>query len=180
VAADRRILLLRGINLGPNNRIAMPALREALGAAGFNGVRTYVQSGNIVVDSRAKADTLAAKCRTVIASEFGLDIAVVARTRDELAKVVKLDPLGDVADNPKRYQVSFLSAKPAKAVVDKLTALATGEERFIAAGRELYSWTPDGIARSKLWGGLAAKNLGVDATARNWTTVCTLLEMCDE
>jgi uncharacterized protein (DUF1697 family) len=180
VASDRRILLLRGINLGPNNRIAMPALREALTGGGFKGVRTYVQSGNIVVDGNAKADTLAASARKLIASEFGLDIAVVGRTRDELAKVVKLNPLGDVVDNPKRYQVSFLSAKPSKAVVDRLAALVVGEERFEAVGRELYSWTPDGIARSKLWGGLAAKNLGVDATARNWTTVCTLLEMCDE
>jgi uncharacterized protein (DUF1697 family) len=173
-------MLLRGINLGPNNRIAMPALRSALTDAGFADVRTYVQSGNIVVRSRRSAARLADECRQLIVDEFGLDIAVVARTRDELAKVVKLDPLGDVAKNPKRYQVSFLSAKPAKAVVDKLAALAAGDERFKAVGRELYSWTPDGIARSKLWGGLAAKNLGVDATARNWTTVCTLLQMCDD
>jgi uncharacterized protein (DUF1697 family) len=173
-------MLLRGINLGPNNRIAMPALRSALTDAGFADVRTYVQSGNIVVRSRRSAARLADECRQLIVDEFGLDIAVVARTRDELAKVVKLDPLGDVAKNPKRYQVSFLSAKPAKAVVDKLAALAAGDERFKAVERELYSWTPDGIARSKLWGGLAAKNLGVDATARNWTTVCTLLQMCDD
>jgi uncharacterized protein (DUF1697 family) len=180
VASDRRILLLRGINLGPNNRIAMPALRDALSAGGFDGVRTYVQSGNIVVDSKAKPDALAATCRKVITSEFGLDIAVVGRTRDELAKVVKLNPLGDVADNPKRYQVSFLSAKPSREVIERLAALTVGDERFEAVGREFYSWTPDGVARSKLWGGLAAKNLGVDATARNWTTVCTLLEMCDQ
>jgi uncharacterized protein (DUF1697 family) len=173
-------MLLRGINLGPNNRIAMPALRETLTAAGFDGVRTYVQSGNVIVHSRRSAARLADECRQLIADAFGLDIAVVARTRDELAQVVKLDPLGGVADNPKRYQVSFLSGKPSREVVDKLSALAAADERFEAVGRELYSWTPDGIARSKLWGGLAAKNLGVEATARNWTTVCTLLEMCDE
>jgi uncharacterized protein (DUF1697 family) len=179
LAGARRILLLRGINLGPNNRIAMPALRDALGSAGFEGVRTYVQSGNVVLDSGRSADRLAAECRKLIAAEFGLEIVVVGRTRDELAEVVDRNPLGDVADNPKRYQVSFLSAEPAPEVVEKLSGLTVGEERFAAIGRELYSWTPDGIARSKLWGGLADKRLGVDATARNWTTVRTLLEMAD-
>jgi uncharacterized protein (DUF1697 family) len=180
LAVERRILLLRGINLGPSNRIAMPALRDALGVAGFKDVRTYVQSGNVVLSSGVATDTLAARCRKLIASEFGLEIAVVARTRDELAEVVSRNPLGDVAHNPKRYQVSFLSDELAPEVVERLSALTVGEERFAAIGRELYSWTPDGIARSKLWGGLAAKNLGVDATARNWTTVCTLLEMADD
>jgi uncharacterized protein (DUF1697 family) len=180
LSSQRRILLLRGINIGPNNRIAMPALREALGTAGYRGVRTYVQSGNVVLDSRAGADKLAAECKALIASSFGLEIAVVGRTRDELAAVVKRNPLADVADNPKRYQVSFLSAKPSPEVVEKLSGLAVGDERFVSLGRELYSWTPDGIARSKLWGGLAGKGLGVDATARNWTTVTTLLAMADE
>jgi uncharacterized protein (DUF1697 family) len=158
----------------------MPALREALAGAGHSGVRTYVQSGNIVLDGSAAADDLAANCKALIASEFGLDIAVVGRTRDELAAVVERNPLGDVAENPKRYQVSFLSAEPAPEVVEKLSTLALGDERLVAIGRELYSWTPDGIARSKLWGGLAGKGLGVTATARNWTTVTTLLQMADE
>jgi uncharacterized protein (DUF1697 family) len=158
----------------------MPALREALSGAGHHGVRTYVQSGNIVLDSSAAADDLAAKCKALIASAFGLEIAVVGRTRDELAEVVDRNPLGDVAENPKRYQVSFLSAEPAPEVVAKLSGLAVGDERLVAIGRELYSWTPDGIARSKLWGGLAGKALGVQATARNWTTVTTLLQMADE
>jgi uncharacterized protein (DUF1697 family) len=179
MSSERRIVLLRGINLGPTNRIAMPALREVLSGAGYEDVRTYVQSGNVVLSSDASPDQLAEECQQLIASEFGFDIPVVARTRRQLVGIVKRDPLGDVADNPKRYQVSFLSAKPAPEVVEKLTALAVKDERLVAVGRELYSWTPEGIARSKLWGGLAGKWLGVTATARNWTTVCTLLEMAD-
>jgi uncharacterized protein (DUF1697 family) len=53
-------------------------------------------------------------------------------------------------------------------------------EQFAAIGRELYAWHPDGVARSKLWNSLAGKGLGVTATARNWTTVTTLLAMADE
>jgi uncharacterized protein (DUF1697 family) len=177
---SRRILLLRGINLGPNKRVAMPKLREVLTSAGMKDVRTYVQSGNVVVSSRAHPDTLARKTERVIAEEFGFDVDVVARSRDELAEVVERNPLADVATNPKRYQVSFLAAEPDPVKLEKIGALALESERLVAVGRELYAWHPEGVARSKLWAALACTGLGVTATARNWTTVTTLLEMADE
>ena len=158
----------------------MPQLRELLAGAGMKNVRTYVQSGNVVVDSAKSPDRLARDCRELIADELGLEIAVVARSSKELAEVVKLDPLGEVADNPKRYQVSFLDSEPDPAIIEKLSSLPLGKERFFASGRELYAWHPEGVARSKLWNTLAGKGLGVTATARNWTTVTTLLEMASE
>jgi uncharacterized protein (DUF1697 family) len=176
----RQIVLLRGINLGPHNRVAMPALRELLTGAGFENVRTYVQSGNVVLETRRKPAGVAEACEELIAAELGLDIAVVVRTRDELAEVVLRNPLGDVADNPKRYQVSFLESEPDPKVVDKLAGLTVDGERMEAIGREIYAWHPAGVARSKLWAGLAGKGLGVKATARNWTTVTALLQMADE
>jgi uncharacterized protein (DUF1697 family) len=172
-----RIALLRGINIGSTNRIAMPALRAALTEAGFDDVRTYLQSGNVVLSSRAAPATVARKCEAAIAERFGLDIAVVVRTRDELAQVVKRNPLGKVAKDPKRYQVSFLDRKLDAKVVEKLAALAAGGEQLVADGRELYAWHPSGVARSKLWAALAGRGLGVTATARNWTTVTKLLEL---
>jgi uncharacterized protein (DUF1697 family) len=176
----RQIVLLRGINLGPRNRIAMPQLRKLLEAAGFDDVRTYVQSGNIVLSTRRKPEGTAAACEQLIASELGLEIPAVVRTRDEMAEVVRRNPLGSVADNPKRYQVSFLDGEPDPQVIEQLSAAAADGERIEAIGREIYAWHPDGIARSKLWAALAGKGLGVKATARNWTTVTTLLEMAEE
>jgi uncharacterized protein (DUF1697 family) len=175
----RQIVLLRGINIGSRNRIAMPALREALEEAGFGDVKSYVQSGNVVLTSRASPATVARKVERLIADRFGLEIDVVARTRDEIAEVVRRNPLGKVAKDPKRYQVSFLDRKPDAKVVDKLAALAVGGEQLVADGRELYAWHPDGVARSKLWAALAGRGLGVTATARNWTTVTNLLELAD-
>lgn len=176
----RQIALLRGINLGSRNRIAMPELRAALGDAGFGDVRSYVQSGNLVLTSDASPAELAGACEALIASRFGLEIAVVARTRDELAAVVECNPLREVALDPKRYQVSFLSAALEPDVVERLASAAAPAERLVAVGRELYAWHPEGVARSKLWGRLAGRNLGVTATARNWSTVTTLLAMADE
>lgn len=175
----RQIVLLRGINLGPTNRVAMPALRELLGERGFEGVRTYVQSGNIVLSSKLPPMRLATECKRAIADELGLDIEVLVRTRDELAEVVARNPLGEVAVNPKRYQVTFLSAELDRLQIEKLESLAAEHERLVVIGREVYAWHPDGVARSKLWARLGGQGLKVPATSRNWSTVTTLLEMAD-
>lgn len=176
----RYVALLRGINLGPRNRIAMPELREALEDAGFEDVRTHLQSGNVVLESTAKPETVARKCEKVIKERFGLEIPVVVRTRAELAKVVKRNPLGKVATDPRRYQVSFLSSKLPAKVVRELEEVAAESEQVVAIGREVYAWHPKTIARSKLWTKLAGKGLGVNATARNWATVEALLALADE
>jgi uncharacterized protein (DUF1697 family) len=176
----RQIVLLRGINLGARNRIAMPELRRVLGDTGYDDVRTYLQSGNVVLSSDEAPAELARECERVIEEAFGLDIDVVVRTRNDLAKVVRRNPLGGVATNPKRYQVSFLSEKLDRAKLQELEALAVDPERFVAIGRELYAWHPEGVARSKLWARLAGKGLNVTATARNWTTVTSLLALADE
>lgn len=180
VRVMRQVLLLRGVNLGARNRIAMPALRDLLSAAGLADVRTYVQSGNVMLSSDALPDQLAALCKRRIAEQFGLDIDVLARTHEELAEVVGRNPLARVAANPKRYQVSFCSSEPDRDLVRRLAALASGGERFAAAGRELYAWHPDGVARSRLWAQLGSRKLGVVATSRNWSTVTALLEMAGE
>jgi uncharacterized protein (DUF1697 family) len=177
---SQHILLLRGINVGAHNRIPMPALREALADAGFDEVRTYLQSGNVVVSSTARTDEVAHLCARVIAQHFNLDIAVVARTRTQLEKVFERNPLRAVATDPKRYQVSFLSAKPSRDVIRRVEEAAASGERVVAIGREIYAWHPDTIARSRLWALLAGKQLGVTATARNWTTVTRLLSLAQE
>ena len=169
--------MLRGINLGPTRRVPMADLRALFGEAGYEDVRTYVQSGNVVLESTAKPAELEREAARLITERFGFDVPVVVRTARQLAAVVKLNPLGDVADNPKRYQVSFCAAKPDADTVRALKEAAVEPERVAFHGREIYAWHPEGVARSKLWNALAGKGLGVTATARNWTTVTTLLEM---
>ena len=171
------IVLLRGINIGPRNRISMPELRQLLEEAGFGEVRTHLQSGNVVLSSRLRPDRVARRCEQLIAGRFGFDVAVLVRSRAELAAVVKRNPLGSVAVDPKRYQVTFLASKLGPDVLHKLEAVAVEPEQFVIAGREVYAWHPAGVARSKLWAQLAGKGLGVTATSRNWTTVTNLLAL---
>jgi uncharacterized protein (DUF1697 family) len=173
----RHIVLLRGINLGSRNRVAMPKLREVLEDAGFEDVATYVQSGNVVLSSGRKNEDVVRECERLIEEHFGLEIAVVARTRAQLAKVVERNPLGDVATNPKLYQVSFLAGRAPSGLRARLEGVRAEQESFAIHGREIYAWHPAGVARSKLWALLAGRDLGVTATARNWTTVTKLLEL---
>jgi uncharacterized protein (DUF1697 family) len=181
VRNSSQILLLRGVNIGPNKRISMPALRSLLSEAGFGDVRTYVASGNVVVASSADPAELASEVERLIAGQFGFDVDVIVRTRDELAAVVARNPLADVAVDPKRYQVTFLADEVAPEVLERLDLLALEPERLVSIGRELYTWHPDGIGRSKLWAKVASRGgVGARGTARNWNTVTTLLEMADE
>jgi uncharacterized protein (DUF1697 family) len=174
------IALLRGINLGAHNRIPMAELRALLGELGYPDARTLVQSGNIVLGADVSPNRLAGELEGAIADRFGVQTPVVVRTREELAAVVALDPLGDVAEEHKLYQVSFLSAEPDPVSVAKIAQEDFGPERFVHVGREIYAWHPDGIHSSRLARMLSDKRLGVVATARNWKTTTKLLEMADE
>ncbi len=174
------VLMLRGINLGAGRRVAMGDLRDALAAAGLRDVRTHGQSGNVVARSELEPDAVADPARRAIADRFGLDVPVVARAPAQLALVVERNPLRAVATDPRRHQVSFLSDPLTPAVAERLVALAVEPEAIAIQGREIHAWHPNGVARSKLWSALAGPGLGVTATARNWTTVTTMLAMSTE
>jgi len=175
----RQIALLRGINLGSRRRVAMTDLRDVLTRCGYGDVRTYLQSGNVVLTSDTSDDRLARELEEQIAANLGVDVQILVRTRDELADVIGRNPLVDVVKDPKRYQVSFLSAEPDPQRVRELAALDVAPEQFVLSGREIYAWHPDGIQRSQLAAALSDRRLGVTATARNWNTVTKLLVLAD-
>jgi uncharacterized protein (DUF1697 family) len=158
----------------------MPALRELLTASGLQDVRTYVQSGNVVLRSDASPEELGQQCRDLISRHCGFDVPVIVRTPKQLEAVLDHDPLGGQVTDFKRYLVSFLDAKIGAADFKRLAALAASGERLHMRGRELYAWLPEGAGRSKMWAALGKPAPGVVATARNWTTVGKLLEMARE
>lgn len=170
-------MLLRGINLGRHNRIGMPALRERLAQAGYSDARTYLGSGNIVLSSELDPRPLSRRFEEHIVQWFGLDVPVIVRTQTELAAVVAANPLSAHATEPKRHQVSFLSAELTPDARERVMAAAIPPERVEIIGREAYAWHPGGVVRSPLASALASSKLGVTVTARNWTTVTELLRL---
>jgi len=173
-----RIALLRGINVGPRQRVKMPELRELIEGLGYTDVRTLVQSGNVVFSARAAPATLEKKLETEIEKQLGVDPKVVVRTRDELAAAIEASPF-DVPDDPRNLHVTFLSGEPDAAAVKKLEDADLGDDELAFLGREIYVLYANGMGRSELAKQLGRTKLGVAATDRNWNTVTKLLEMAD-
>ena len=178
-AKTTQIALLRGVNLGRNRRLDMAALRSVLERLGYENARTFLQSGNIVLTSGKAPERVKAELEKQIAAQLQLETEVFMRTRDEIAAVLELDPLGDVVDNPSWYQVSFLAATPPAGVLRELATADFAPEQVVVRGREIYAWHPEGLQRSPLAKMLTAERLGVSATARNWNTVTKLLALAD-
>jgi uncharacterized protein (DUF1697 family) len=175
----RYVAFLRGINLGGKRRVPMAELRTMLADAGYGDVRTHLQSGNVVFASDADPERLERELSEQLERAFGFRIGVVVRSRDELADVIAADPFGKEADDPARYQVSFLSDEPDRKAAQELEGSAVAPERVVVRGREVYAWHPGGVGRSELAKLITAQWLGVEVTARNWRTVTKLLELAD-
>ena len=155
----------------------MGDLRELLEGHGYDGVRTHLQSGNVVLSSPLPPRRLEAQLERQLAHGLEMEVRVLVRTRAELADVVRRDPLGKVATNPSRYFVSFLSKRLPANVVRELESAEIAPAQLVIDGRELYAWYPDGIQRAPLAKLLDDKRLGVLSTARNWNTVTKLLQL---
>lgn len=175
----RQIALLRGINVGRNNRIAMAELRELMDGLGYTDVKTHLMSGNVVFTSPTTPRVVAQELARAVDSELCPGIKVLVRSRAELAKVVANNPLPDAAGDGSRFLVMFLSAKVEPGVLQDIDPAEFAPEEFRVANREIYLWCRNGIQDSKLSKALSEKRLGVTATARNWNTVTGLLDLAD-
>ncbi len=180
MTARRQVALLRGINVGGRAKVAMADLRRLVGGLGYDGVRTYLQSGNVVLTTAKSPDTVAAEIERAVAAELGLQPRVLVRTRDELAAVIEGNPLPAATWDGSRIFVTFLSAAPPADRLAGIDPAGFAPDVFEARGREIYLHCPDGIHDSKLARALSEKRLGVVATARNWNTVTKLLDLADD
>jgi uncharacterized protein (DUF1697 family) len=178
------VALLRGINVGGRNRVAMADLRDVVESCGHTDGTTYIASGNVVFTARGEDDpaTLAAELERAIAARLPVRPAVVVLSRAELADVVAANPYPDETD-PRHLHAVFHAAPldaagvAAVAAAERAAREKGSRDEATVVGRVVYLRTPDGLGRSEL-----AVQLGrggrTDGTARNWATVTKLLELC--
>ncbi|HVT65248.1 MAG TPA: DUF1697 domain-containing protein [Mycobacteriales bacterium] len=176
----RYAVWLFAVNVGGNNKVPMAWLRDAATEAGFTGVATYLQSGNLVVTSSAKAAEVEEQVAGLIRDGLGLDVKVTVRSRAELAKIIERNPMPKRVDEPSRLHVSFLDGKPDAKGVKAIDGAAYAPDEFAVAGREIYLWFPNGAGRSKLATLPWRKKIGVAGTARNWRTLLAVLDLLDQ
>ena len=175
----RYVALLKGINVGGKNRLAMADLREIFAASGCVAVRTYIQSGNAAFEA---TDDLAEAVPEMIAhaifERFGYETTVVVRSGEEMRRVASSNPF-DTSGDPRFLHVAFLKDTPSAEAVSSLDPDRSPPDEFVVRGRDVYLHYPNGVARSKLTNEYLASRLHTVSTMRNWRTVLRLLEMVE-
>jgi uncharacterized protein (DUF1697 family) len=170
------VAFLRGVNLGPTNKISMPELRELATELGYTDVATYINSGNLIFASPKQPGDLEREISAAIERRFGVRIDVAVRTPTQLRKIVEQNPYPD--GSPSQVTVAFLT-KPAPAEAKrKVAEIATEAEPFNFAGSEVYVNYTNGQGRSKLAEKFSSV-IGVSATVRNLNTVTKVLALCE-
>lgn len=170
------VALLRAVNLGGHNRVAMADLRSLLSDLGFSNPRTVLQSGNAVFESEsATGKQLEHLLERATAKKLGVDTDYFVRTAAQWHAIVADNPFPDEARaDPAHLVVTLLKERPTPGQVTALQNAITGREVVRAKGDHAYTVYPDGIGRSRLTPALTEKHLGTSYTGRNWNTVLKL------
>jgi uncharacterized protein (DUF1697 family) len=181
---DQLVALIRGINVGTANRVAMADLRALLEELGYTDVRTVLNSGNAVfraseaaaadaaetAGAANAADVAADRIAAALASRLGVSARVMVLTAAELRAAAAHNPLSGVADNPSRLLVAFLARPGDRPLLEALLDEGWAPEALALGQRVAYLWCPDGVIASRL-AKAVERVLGDTVTSRNWATV---------
>ena len=170
----RWVVLLRAVNLGSRNKVPMAKLRSLLEEAGYGDVRTYIASGNVLLDGPRSGTALARELERIVAGEFGVDTTAIVRKPAELAALVKDHPFGR---DTSRSHVVFLAGRPTAAAAKRLAATDHSPDRGVLAGKDVYVQYGAGVRDARLSAARLQSLLGVAGTHRNWRTVSALAEL---
>jgi uncharacterized protein (DUF1697 family) len=179
----RYLALLRGINVGGRNKVAMADLRQIAADLGYADVSTYIQSGNLLFAADGNdAAGLATALERRIAERLGVRPVVVVLSAAELAQVIADNPFPGAKD-PRLVHAVFrnddhsASGLAAIAAAAKTAQASGSHDEAVIVGRTLFLHTPDGFGRSQLAARLAASSAQTAGTARNWATVTKLMSL---
>jgi uncharacterized protein (DUF1697 family) len=172
--------LLRGVNLAGHKKIKMEDLRALCDSLGLHNSQTYVQSGNVIFRTTERnLARLASRIEDAIEKKAGFHSSVILRTPSDLKAVIARNPFATRPGiEPGKLIVTFLPADPAPEMQDAVRNLKTNLEEVRLHGREVYTYFPDGMGRSKLVP-VMERILKKSGTGRNWNTVTKLLEMAE-
>jgi len=175
------IAMLRGVNVGPHNRLSMEALRALYGSLELRNAQTYVQSGNVVFTTNERnLSALARRIDDAFEKTFGFRAAVFLRTAAEMRAVIAKNPFAKRKDvPPNKLLVMFLAEELSPEERQQVEAIKVGAEEIKAYTRELYVYYPEGMGRSKLPAAMG-RVLKKAGTMRNWNSVTELLDMAEQ
>lgn len=174
--SETYIALLRGINVG-GKVLKMADLKQAVAGLGFEDVRTYLQSGNMVFKAKTAPNAeLVGRIAAAIKAHQAMDVKIMVRSIRDWDRVISGNPYSQAEEKPKTVHAFILDDQPGKDRIAILRTKDAGSEEWTIAGDVLYLHTPDGFGKSVL-GNLVERTLKVPMTARNWNTVKALKEL---
>lgn len=177
---EKKIAILRGINVGGKRKILMADLRSLLEGLGFSDVSTYIQSGNAFFSSQTKSTDLeiADEIQKAILEKYGFEVPVIVRTAKSIANAIKNNPFyEDESTDISKLHLTFLKEKPSDENRLKTETYNYEPDKFIISGSDTFIYCEGKYHKSKLTNNFFEKKLKVSATTRNWKTVLKLLEL---
>ena len=178
------LALFRGINVSGKNIIKMESLRKQMELAGYNSVKTYIQSGNVVFEAKETSKTdLSVAIELLIKKEYSHDITVFVLDREDMNKVAANNPYAtkdELEEGSKKLYVTFLSGVPQKENIQKLYDAPIGDDLIEFKDNILYFKLAEKASDSKLSNNFIESKLKLRATTRNWNTTIKLLIMLEE
>lgn len=173
------IVLLRGVMPTGKNRVPMAQLRLALEQAGYLKARTFLQSGNVLLQSGETAPALSRHVAEIIRQQIGPQLAVIVKIPAQIVRVLAENPYGAGYDQARVFYMLFNGAPKAEAAA-KLRAADFGENKVILTKAAAYLYIPGNAARSKLNNNAVEKILALDATTRGGNTLKKLAALSQE
>lgn len=179
-ASKTYVALLRGINVGGKNKLAMKDLVGLFEELGCRDVHSYIQSGNIVFRA---PDLLACRVPALVAARIEKSYQflppVLVRSAVELKSVNAHNPFLQPSMDPEALHVVFLEKHPKAEHVLALDPLRSPPDKFAVRGREIYLSLPNGGAKTKLTNAYFDSKLRTISTVRNWNTVQKLIALTE-
>ncbi len=149
----------------------MADLRTALEEAGYHGVRTYIQSGNVHIESADNPSDLKVKIQDVLRNNFQLEVPVMIRKQADLVQILANNPYAlETLEEPRFMSFGFLSNVPDQEKIDEVMSYASEIEKFAIDNDILYFYCGTGFGKTKLTNAFFERKLVVDCTMRNYNT----------
>lgn len=176
------ISMLRGINVGGQKQVRMEILRSLYKDLGFTGVKTYVQSGNVIFESAEQNPAILVKqIEAQIEQSFGFTVAVFIRNCGEIQRILATNPfINNKNEDASKLHVSFLYQPSLEPAWSASQSLDTGPDEFAWGESVIYLYCPNGYGKTRLSNSFFEKKLGMPVTTRNWNTVNAIHKMAIE
>lgn len=176
---NKKIAILRGINVGGKRKILMADLKLMFEQMNFSNVKTYIQSGNVFFDTEKDDDNLklSQEIEAQINKDFNLEVPVVVKTSEEIEVAIKQNPFYKQDVDIAHLHLTFLHKNPKKEHQHKTETYNYEPDKFQIQGNNVFIYCEGKYHKSKLTNNFFEKNLEVNATTRNWKTVLKLYEL---